>query len=116
MGRSTTQYFPHNGKGMTSANDMMMPPPAAPTRLPVPAFSRDAGTDAKKAYSLMTECPACGRRMQVKHLAYKHRCRTATARTGMDLELRAKQTEQRAQELFRKRMSSATAPPTTFSV
>ncbi len=108
MGRSTTQHFRHNGKGMTSANDMM-PPPAAPspTRLPV---------DAKKAYSLMTECPACGRRMQVKHLAYKHRCGTATARTGMDLELRAKQMKQRAQELFRKRMSSATAPPTTFSV
>jgi len=70
---------------------------------PVGASGKDLTKESSaKVYKQHTECPDCGRTMQVKHLAYKHRCGSIKCD---DLEQRALKTEQRAQELFRKRVS-----------
>jgi len=56
------------------------------------------------AYKHRTECPECGRSMQVKHLAYKHQC---GKKKGEDNEQRTLKTEQHAQALFRTRMAKS---------
>jgi predicted amidophosphoribosyltransferase len=59
-----------------------------------------------KVYNQKTTCPSCGNQMQVKHLAYKHRCGSSRKKEPKDFEQRALRAQQRAQELFKKRMET----------
>lgn len=61
----------------------------------------------RQVYNQKTTCPNCGSQMQLKHFSYKHRCPDDARRKKepQDFEQRALKAQQRAEELFKKRMN-----------